>query len=116
MRRDLTFRCCENCGHWHHPPLPLCPSCQSTNLAWVPANGAAFLYSWTRVHIAVHPSMAQAVPYYVAVIEFPECGGVRLLARLEHSRDEPPVIGGKCDLIWIRAEDQLVPAFRTCAE
>jgi uncharacterized OB-fold protein len=60
--------------------------------------------------------MAEAVPYYVAVVEFPECGGVRLLARLEHASDEQPVIGSRCDLIWVETEGQFVPAFHTITE
>lgn len=104
MAHELAFLRCENCDHWHHPPLPLCPRCQSTDLAWIPADGPCVLFSWTRVH--------SAVPYYVAVIEFPECGGVRLIARLEHSGNEQPVIGGQCDLFWIEAEGGFVPAFR----
>src|SRR5262249_9470960 len=111
-RGELAFRCCESCGNWHHPPLPLCPFCQKSSLTWVRAEGPCLLYSWTRAHIAAHSSVAEDIPYYIVVVEFPACGGVRLLGRLERPASEPPRIGSVCELHWIKAAGQSVPAFR----
>lgn len=111
-RQELTFRHCKTCGAWHHPPLPLCPACQSLELEWSGATGRALLFSWTRVHLAMHPSVVQAVPYYIGLVEFPECGGVRLLARLECAGAASPTIGSECELYWvIAAGGQSIPAF-----
>lgn len=114
MERQLVFRHCRACDDWHHPPLPLCPRCQGTDLEWRPAEGPALLFTWTRAYLAMHPSVDGAVPYYIAVVEFPDCGHVRLLARLEHPGSGFPAIGSECVLDWIRAGDaQLMPAFHT---
>lgn len=112
--RKLVFRHCGACDAWHHPPLPLCPRCQGGQLEWRPAEGAAQLFTWTRAHLAMHPAVDRAVPYYIGVVEFPDCGHVRLLARLEHLGKDSPAIGSECVLDWICAGDgQLMPAFHT---
>ncbi len=64
----------------------------------------------------MHASVAAATPYYIGLVEFPDSGGVRLLARLEHMAAGAPPIGSECALYWILAEGgQPIPAFRTLA-
>lgn len=78
----------------------------STELEPVAVSGAATLVSWTVVHQAPHPALAESVPYISAVVELDEgpwlvvrlCGdasrlhaGVRVRARFETtgSPEEP---------------------------
>ncbi len=113
-QHELRAQRCLACEHWHHPPIPMCPRCQSSDLEWQPLIGAAFLFSWTRVHIAMHPAVTAVIPYCIGVVEFPVCDGVRIIARLDHPSDNAPAIGAKCELYWITAADgQPLPAFRT---
>lgn len=75
--------------------------------------GPAVLFSWTRVHLAVHPSVADFLPYCIAVVEFPQCGNVRLIAWLDHQAASSPPIGEECELFWLVTDDGTpVPAFR----
>ena len=112
-RRELKLRHCLTCDRWHHPPLPMCPHCQGLQLDWRPVDGPAVLYSWTRVHVATHPCVTDALPYCIAVVEFPANSGVRLLAHLDHPDGGPPEIGAECELYWISVDGgQLAPAFR----
>ena len=83
-------------------------------MQWRLVEGSAVLYSWTRVHVAMHASVVDALPYFIAVIEFPCSAGARLIAYLDHAGADPPVIGSECGLFWITATGgQAVPAFRT---
>jgi uncharacterized OB-fold protein len=83
-------------------------------LEWGRVEGPGLLYSWTRVHVAMHPSVVKALPYHIGVIAFPDCDGVRLVAWLDHRANTTPVIGAKCALDWIVADTgQPVPVFRT---
>jgi uncharacterized OB-fold protein len=112
-QHELRLRHCLACHEWHHPPLPLCPNCQGSELQWRRVEGPALLYSWTGVHIAMHPSVAGCLPYYIAVIEFPACSAVRFIAQLDSSATPPRAIGALCELCWLTSEDgQPVPAFR----
>lgn len=113
-QHELRLRHCRPCGAWHHPPMPLCPRCQSPELEWRVVEGPAVLYSWTRVHVAMHPSVADVLPYYIAVVEFPACAAARLVTYLDHADTGPPAIGAECELCWLAAAGgQPVPAFRT---
>ena len=113
-RHELRLRHCRNCDGWHHPPLPLCPHCQGVDMQWRLVEGSAALYSWTRVHVAMHASVTDALPYYIAIVEFLRSPGARLIAYLDHSGADPPVIASECELFWITATGgQPVPAFRT---
>ncbi len=95
--RRLVFRCCEACGHVHHPPRPLCPRCQSTRLNWREATGPAQIFSYTRVHHPAHPAVRTHVPYDVVLVVFPEMQHVRLVSNLV---DGEPRIGARVALVW----------------
>jgi uncharacterized protein len=91
---QLLIQRCERCGHVFHPPLPVCPSCHSTELSWQPASGRGKVFSFTIVHIAAHPALAERVPYVAALIELEE--GPRMVANMlevapENVRIDMPV-------------------------
>lgn len=106
---ELCFQRCADCARWQHPPAPLCAGCGSPGLGWERATGPARVYSVTVVHAAAHPSVGSALPYVVGVVEFPDCGGVRLISNIE---GPAPAIGDELTLVWERAGDQPVPRFR----
>jgi uncharacterized OB-fold protein len=69
--RVLLQRCLD-CGLVWHPPAPTCPGCRSHAVSWVASSGQGTLYSYTRVEHSVHPAVADAVPYLVALVELDE--------------------------------------------
>ena len=92
---QLLIQRCERCAHIFHPPLPVCPSCHSTELSWQPASGRGKVFSYTVVHLAAHPAFADRVPYVAALIELEE--GPRMVADVldiapEDVRIDMPVI------------------------
>lgn len=109
--RELRFQHCGDCGRFRHPPTPRCPWCQSANAAWAPARGPARLYTWTEVHHAAHPAVRGRGPYVVAVVEYPEMDGVRVISNLA---DTPaPEIGSALELYWDDiGEGMSLPRFR----
>lgn len=81
----LSFQRCTDCGSWRHMPRLMCPQCGSDAWSWQASSGIGRLFSWTRVHRAMHPAFAADAPYLVAIVELEE--GVRLLSGL---RGIPP--------------------------
>ncbi len=75
---QLLIQRCGSCGHLFHPPLPICPSCHSTEVVWQQASGRGKVFSYTIVHLAAHPDFADRVPYVAALIELEE--GPRMVA------------------------------------
>jgi uncharacterized OB-fold protein len=112
-RRRLMFQACGDCGRPCHPPLPICPGCQSAQRVWIAAPSAARLFSYTVVHHASHPAVTAHLPYNVALVEFPELPGVRLISNVIDAAAEALVVGMALELVW---EDgpagQPLPRFR----
>ncbi|MGE0881868.1 MAG: Zn-ribbon domain-containing OB-fold protein [Acidimicrobiia bacterium] len=59
---------CSNCGEHRWPVVPVCHKCLSTDWAWDQVSGLGEVYSFFWVDAPMHPSMADKVPYDVAVI------------------------------------------------
>lgn len=98
--KRLMFQACGDCGRVRHPPMPYCPHCRATAHEWRPAGDDATLFTWTIVHHPSHPALAAAVPYVVAVVEFPSLQNVRLLTNLIDVPFDAIYIGMPLALVW----------------
>ena len=78
----IAFPRCADCGRHHWYPKALCPWCQSLRIEWAEVGGGAELYSWTVVRRAFTPEYEDKIPYTVALVEFADAPGVRLLTNL----------------------------------
>jgi uncharacterized OB-fold protein len=108
----LTFQQCSDCGHLVHPPLPVCPRCQSLNRGWKESPPSATVFSFTWVHTAAHESVANSLPYNVALVEFPDTPGVRLVTNVVDAKPGELSIGDKVRLKWEDGENgQALPRF-----
>jgi uncharacterized OB-fold protein len=76
----LVFPCCDTCGLAWLPARRECPRCLETAWHWQEASGEARLVSWAVYHHAFHESVADRVPYLVALVELAE--GPRLISTL----------------------------------
>ncbi len=50
LQRRLLLNRCRDCGHWHHPPRPLCPQCWSTNVDATEVGGRGRVHLLIRLH------------------------------------------------------------------
>lgn len=110
--RRLTFQSCADCGKVRHPPMPLCPQCRSSGVAWVEAPSVGILFTYTVVHYAAHADVAAALPYNVAVVEFPELDHVRLVTNIVGAEGDALGIGMPVELVWEPFQDGWLPRFR----
>ena len=113
QQRELRFQRCSGCLRFRHPPAPACSSCLSFETEWVQAAETGVVFSFTIVHHPAHPSMQTIVPYNVAIIDFPECGHVRLVSNVIDADPTTLHIGMPVALVWEMAGNgMLVPRFR----
>ena len=111
--RRLMFQRCPRCGTLVHPPLAVCPGCQTFERGWVEAPADAVLFSFTWAHAAAHESMKERLPYNVALVEFPELPGVRLVSNVIDAAPGELRIGDPLTLVWEQGwEGQMLPRFR----
>jgi uncharacterized OB-fold protein len=79
---ELRLPRCAGCQRWNWPPVPRCPWCGSFEHVWERVEPRGTIYSWTRIHRASRPALADDVPYVVALVELPQAGSARVLGRL----------------------------------
>ena len=112
-RHQLVIQRCTACGTWRHPPGPLCSACHSTAVRWERVSGRGRVFSYTVIGHAVHPSLADRVPYNVVLVELPEAGGVRLVSKLVDVAPEQVAVGLEVEVVFEDLDDETtLPRFR----
>jgi len=99
-RHELSFQRCSACGTFRHPPGPICWNCRSTDYTFVPVSGQGRVYSFTIVTHALSPLLAPYVPYNVALIEFDDAPGVRLVSNVVDAAAEELEVGMPVHVEW----------------
>lgn len=109
----LTVQACRACAHRQLPPGPLCRRCRSVDLAWYDVPGTGTIYSYTIVHRAMIPSLAERLPYVVIVVQLDDAGDARLVSNLVDSDVAAVTVGLPVEVVWEDLSPSLaVPRFR----
>jgi uncharacterized OB-fold protein len=112
-RRVLLVQRCTRCTAFRHPPSPVCWQCRSFDREWVASAGRGTLFSYAVVHRAFLPSLADRVPYTVAVVALDDAPGVRLVSNVVGAAPETLAIGLPLEVVFEDVSaDVTVPRFR----
>ena len=114
LRHELVAGHCPDCGRWHTPLRPICPSCWSRRVAPRPVDGAGSVYAITLLHQGP-PIVSYAPPWPLAAIELIEQPGLRVTATLVDTPADQQHIGTAVELVWIERDGAPWPAFRAVA-
>ncbi|MEY2433821.1 MAG: uncharacterized protein QOC92_3546 [Acidimicrobiaceae bacterium] len=111
----LDLQRCAMCGWHRHPPTEGCFHCGSMDWGWdtLPGTGEVFTYTW--VAQAIHPGVADRVPYNVVVVQLDGVNGdpVRLVSNCVDATDDTLQVGSRVDLVCERVNDEIgLPLFR----
>jgi uncharacterized OB-fold protein len=101
----ISFPKCESCGRFHWYPMKRCPHCKSDRIAWAAVKGDGTLYTFTIVRFPFSPEFRDKLPYVVALVEFPDAPGVRLITELVDVPHEAIRIGMQVKPIPPRADN-----------
>jgi uncharacterized OB-fold protein len=108
-RDELVIQRCAACGRMHHPPRPMCPTCQSVDHVWVPVAGTGTIYSYALLHHPQHPAFSY--PVIAVLVELDE--GVRIVSNLVDADPADVAIGMPVEVTFApTARDGAVPVFR----
>jgi hypothetical protein len=109
----LVLPHCTACGTYRWPPGPFCPQCSAQELAWTDA-GQGRIYSYTVApRFAEGGETAIAVP---ALVEFPQAGGVRLIAAIVETSITDLAVGAPVQAQFSQAANGKVPVFTIVRE
>ena len=82
---------CGACGARRYYPRALCPSCLSSDTAWVLSSGRGTVYTYTVTYQNQAPGFREELPYVLAYVELDE--GVRMLTNIVGCAPEDVKIG-----------------------
>jgi uncharacterized OB-fold protein len=81
-RGELRLPRCDACGRFVWYPDGACRACGATAQTWTAVGGRGRLFSWSVVHRAFIPQLADAVPYVTGLVAIDEDPAVRLVTRV----------------------------------
>lgn len=81
-RHELCIQRCQACRRWQWGPEWICHRCHSFDLGFEAVEPTGVLFAYERVWHPVHPTLVDAVPYVVALVELPHADGVRVVGNL----------------------------------
>jgi uncharacterized protein len=87
----LELQRCRPCGLVVFYPRARCPRCHAADLAWETLSGRGTVHAYTIVHRAPDPSLEDAIPYVVALVDLDE--GARLMTNIVDCAPEQVRIG-----------------------
>lgn len=105
----LRFMRCQACGHYIHPPLPICPSCKSREARDEPVSGKGTVLTYT-VNRQVWEKGLEA-PYVIAIVEIDEQPGLRLTTNIVNCNIGDVRIGMRVRVLFEHCEDVWLPLF-----
>lgn len=112
LERRLLVHRCQACGRWHQPPLPMCPACWSTDVAFTEVSGSGTIYLLTLMHQGpAAPDVDYARTYPVASVELDEQERLRFTAGLRVRPGRRPAIGTRVHLVWGTRAGRPLPLF-----
>jgi uncharacterized OB-fold protein len=104
LAHELRMNRCADCGHWHHPPRPLCPACWSWNLMLLRQGPAAPGVDYS------------AGPHPVVTVELEEQPHLRYTSTIVNLGGVEPAIGMPVTLTWIERGGAPFPVFEPATD
>ena len=109
----LLINRCRQCGTWHHPPLPICPACWSTDVQPTEVAGTGSIHLLVFLHQGPPaPGVDYSTPHPVATVELDEQPGLRFTSTVIGAANDEIGIGRRVRLDWIERAGLPLPVFR----
>ena len=119
--RRYLVQWCTSCDRPIFYPREACPSCLSSeSLTWRESNGTGTVYAASVQHRPANPTMAERVPYVVALVELDAGGGdatVRVMSNVVGCDPAAVDVGQRVSLTWEPMSDgRNLPQFEPSAK
>jgi uncharacterized OB-fold protein len=117
LAHELRMNRCADCGHWHHPPRPMCPACWSWNVVPTPVSGEGRVHLLMRLHQGPPAPGVDysAGPYPVVTVELAEQPALRFTSTVVNCDPADIAIDMPVRLTWIERHGSPFPVFEPSA-
>jgi uncharacterized OB-fold protein len=105
----LRFMRCQACGHYIHPPLPICPLCRSRSVQDEPVSGKGAVLTYTVNRQVWEPGLE--APYVIAIVGLDEQPGLRLTTNIVNCAIRDVAIGMRVSVVFEAHDDVWLPLF-----
>ncbi|HEV8297260.1 MAG TPA: OB-fold domain-containing protein [Acidimicrobiales bacterium] len=102
---ELRIQRCARCGAFRWGPEWICYVCHAREVDWPAVDARGVLFAYERVWHPVHPALAAAVPYIVALVELPAAGNVRVVGNLVGDPHADIPIGAAVEAVFEDHDD-----------
>jgi uncharacterized protein len=101
----LTLQQCRHCQHVQHPPEDVCERCQSFELGGFASAGEGRVESVAVVTQAVHPLLADSVPYAIVLVSIADAPGILIAGNIVGTPPDAVRIGDRVRVVFEAATD-----------
>jgi uncharacterized OB-fold protein len=113
LKQQLLIDRCHDCGHWFHPPRPICPKCWSRDIRPTAVRGEGPIHLLIFLHQGPPAAgVSYDTPHPVATVEFDEQPGLRFTSTIIGTPNAALKIGQRVALTWIDRGTNPVPVFQ----
>jgi len=105
LQNRVVVNRCEDCGHWHQPPRPLCPQCWSWNVTPAEVSGGGTVALVTVLRQGPRrPGVDYTDGYAVVAVDLDEQDGLRLAGGVVGTPASDVAIGDRVQVVIRRDE------------
>ncbi|MEO5840422.1 MAG: OB-fold domain-containing protein [Acidimicrobiales bacterium] len=97
---ELRLETCRSCGSVQHPPIAVCIECGGLEHDYIATTPAGRIDGFTIVHHAVHPLLAEKVPYNVVVVALDDHPDLRVVGNVIDVAPESVQNGARVRCTW----------------
>jgi uncharacterized OB-fold protein len=101
----LTLQQCRGCRHVQHPPDDVCEACGSFELDHFASAGDGRIESVAVVTQAVHPLLADRVPYAIVLVSVTDVPGILVAGNVVGTDPDAIRIGHRVRVVFEAATD-----------
>ena len=101
----LTLQECSACRHVQHPPDDVCERCGSFELGAFASAGHGRIESVAVVTQAVHPALADQVPYAIVLVSVDDAPGILVAGNVAGTAPDAVRIGDAVRVVFADATD-----------
>ncbi|MDG2111802.1 MAG: zinc ribbon domain-containing protein [Actinomycetota bacterium] len=101
LNRQLLVNRCDDCGHWHHPPRPVCPQCWSRAITPTEVEGEGFIAMFTILRQgARRPGIDYTEGHPLVAVELDEQPGLRVPGTIIGTPPTDIEVGNRVQMVW----------------